>query len=57
MDEPAQDGSRWTRSGVTPLFTVEPSIHEPGRYHGHLKNGILGPCTDGNRFPDFPETA
>ncbi len=57
IDEAAADGGRWTRSGTPPHLTVEPSIHEVGRYHGHLKSGILSACVDGNRFVDFPETA
>lgn len=34
----------WTRTGdpARPeTFTVSPSIHFPGRYHGWLRNGVL----------------
>lgn len=57
IDGPSADGGRWARTGVAPLFSVTPSIHEVGRYHGHLANGILTPCVEGNKFPDHPETA
>ena len=37
----------WTRTGDPtnpPTFTVHPSIHFVGRFHGWLKNGVLTEC-------------
>lgn len=57
IDAPSHSGGRWTRTGTPPQITVHPSIHEVGRYHGNLTDGILGACVEGNRFPQYPETA
>lgn len=40
----------WTVSGKTPVITVSPSIHIFGRYHGWLKDGVIGNDVDGRRF-------
>ncbi len=32
----------WTVTGVPPNITVSPSINMVGRYHGFLKNGVIG---------------
>ena len=57
IDAPSHDGGRWTRTGTPPQITVRPSINEVGRYHGHLIDGVLSACVEGNRFPHHPETA
>lgn len=50
IDRPLPDGSRWTRSGSPPRFTVHPSILiEPTRrcpagFHAFLTEGVLVPC-------------
>lgn len=49
VDGPSRnnDGSRgnpWTRTGVVPKVTANPSIHIPGKYHGFLRNGFLEEC-------------
>ena len=40
VDGPSTDGGRWTRTGVPPLVTANPSILTP-RYHGFLRDGEL----------------
>lgn len=57
IDHPSSDGSRWERTGAPPRITVTPSINELGRYHGHIRDGVIEPCVDGRRFPAHPETA
>lgn len=34
-------GPGWTRTGIVPNITVNPSIDYPGHYHGWLQNGAL----------------
>lgn len=47
IDGPAsngrKDGPAWTRTGVAPKFTANPSIKSPG-YHGFLRDGRLEEC-------------
>jgi hypothetical protein len=58
IDGPESGGKAgWSRTGTAPNFTVSPSIHEVGAYHGHLVNGIISPCLEGHRFAEHPETA
>lgn len=52
IDGPSYDGQKhhscpWTRTGdprKPETFSVTPSIHFPGRYHGWLRNGELVPA-------------
>lgn len=37
-------GPGWTRTGVIPDVTAQPSILIPGKYHGWLRNGWLEEC-------------
>lgn len=43
VDGPAKGGGRWTRTGVPPNVTANPSILTP-RYHGWLRDGRLVDC-------------
>jgi hypothetical protein len=40
----------WKVTGKAPLITVTPSIHIQGRYHGHLKNGVISDDVDERKF-------
>lgn len=57
VDGPSEADGRWTRIGIPPRITVDPSINEIGRYHGHIKDGVITPCSEGHQFPQHPETA
>jgi hypothetical protein len=43
IDGPSSNGTGWTRTGVPPLVTANPSILTD-RYHGFLRNGWLESC-------------
>jgi hypothetical protein len=43
VDAPSKGGSGWTRSGVVPNVTANPSILTP-RYHGYLRSGKPVSC-------------
>jgi hypothetical protein len=38
------EGPGWTRTGEIPQVTATPSIHQPGVYHGWLREGWLVSC-------------
>lgn len=45
IDAPSSNGGTpWRRTGELPDVTATPSIHFPGRYHAHLRDGVLSDC-------------
>ena len=49
IDGPSSHGDGWTRVGVPPLITVQPSILTP-RYHGWLTDGVLSDDLEGRTY-------
>lgn len=45
-----EGGHGWHVRGEPPFLTVTPSIHIPGFYHGHLREGILTNDYAGRRY-------
>lgn len=43
VDDKANNGPGWERTGTVPNVTANPSIQTP-RYHGWLRNGVLVEC-------------
>jgi hypothetical protein len=55
IDQPAQGGGRWTRSGTPPNVTARPSIVATmgnRSYHGWLTDGVLTDDIEGRTYPN-----
>ena len=52
--EPRQ---KWHVDGAVPKISVQPSISQVGKYHGHIHDGIITEDVDGRKFEGVPRTA
>lgn len=43
-------GQGWTVTGELPNITVSPSVHQIGRYHGFIQNGVVTDDLEGRVF-------
>lgn len=47
-----ESGQGWTVTGELPNITVRASVHQLGRYHGYVTDGILSDDLDGRSYPE-----
>lgn len=47
----SESGQGWTVTGELPDITVQPSVHQIGRYHGFVTDGVLTDDLDGRTYP------
>jgi hypothetical protein len=46
----SESGQGWTVTGELPAITVSPSVHQLGRYHGFVQNGVLTDDLEGRSY-------
>jgi hypothetical protein len=46
----SESGQGWTVTGELPAISVSPSVHQIGRYHGFVQNGVLTDDLEGRTY-------
>lgn len=47
----SESSQGWTTTGELPNITVHPSVHQIGRYHGFVTDGVLTDDLEGRTYP------
>lgn len=47
----SESGQGWTVTGELPNITVRASVHQIGRYHGWVTDGVLSDDLEGRTYP------